>query len=226
MARRIASKGMLLMAKKYYFLALAALLLIPVVTVVGGSIAVAINPEIAAGHANYERNFRLLGTLKIFAIWATFFIDFCLWTLCCAFLLKARARSMWWLPLALLGPLGLAALAALNNRASDGGDPYQRMTGGMNPLLRIVYEIGSFVVIWFAAFEAMETWRYLSIAAESMRTGVPIAAIVEQRNASGGMWAFTEGNEVLFIAALLYLLRPIFVNAAGCFGKSWLSRRA
>jgi hypothetical protein len=29
------------------------------------------------------------------------------------------------------------------------------------------------------------------------------------RDASGGMWAFSEGNEVMYFVILLYLLRPM-----------------
>jgi len=38
------------------------------------------------------------------------------------------------------------------------------------------------------------------------------AQIMDLQNASSGMWAFAEGNEVIFLVALLYLLRPLAFN--------------
>ena len=73
-------------------------------------LANAINPEIAAGHVNYVRNFRLLAQAKSIVIQGTALLGFGLWLTCCFFLLKAKEQSFWWLPLAILGPFGLAAL--------------------------------------------------------------------------------------------------------------------
>jgi hypothetical protein len=44
------------MFKKSYVLAIISILLIPVATILGGMLFSFINPEIAAGHPNYERN--------------------------------------------------------------------------------------------------------------------------------------------------------------------------
>ena len=57
--------------KKQSVVALVLLLLIPVVLVLGGLLFSLINPEIAAGHPDYVRNFHLLHLLKISVIWAT-----------------------------------------------------------------------------------------------------------------------------------------------------------
>jgi hypothetical protein len=46
--------------KKQTAVALVLVLLIPVVTMLGGWVFSLINPEIAAGHPNYVRNFQLL----------------------------------------------------------------------------------------------------------------------------------------------------------------------
>ncbi len=219
------SWGMRRMAKKYYFLAVVALLLIPVASMLGGTLAIAINPEFAAGHANYVRNYRLLAQAKTFVMLATAFVDCGLWLACCVFLLKAKERSYWWLPLAILGPFGLAALAVLKNRAPGNNDLYQRFIGGMKPLVRVAYEIVVFVVVWIFAFQAMVLWRDLMIMRESLSTGVPVAAIIDLQNASSGMWAFSEGLEVLFLVALIYLMRPVCFNAVAFFGKSFVSSR-
>ena len=48
--------------------------------------------------------------------------------------------------------------------------------------------------------------------------------IIDQQDASGGMWAFSEGNEVMFFLVLLYLLRPVCVNAVGA-SRLLLQRR-
>jgi hypothetical protein len=56
--------------QRWPFLALVLFLLIPLDTVLGGMLANLINPEIAAGHPNYVRNFHLLSLLKItVSIW-------------------------------------------------------------------------------------------------------------------------------------------------------------
>lgn len=42
-----------------------------------------------------------------------------------------------------------------------------------------------------------------------------VAQIIDIQNASSGMWAFAEGNEVMFLVVVLYLIRPIAFNFAG-----------
>jgi hypothetical protein len=56
---------MMYMMKKQMVVALVLLLLIPVVSMLGGLLFSMINPEIAAGHANYARNYHLLSLVKI-----------------------------------------------------------------------------------------------------------------------------------------------------------------
>ncbi len=213
------------MARTYYFLALVALLSIPATWILGGMLANAINPEIAAGHVNYVRNFRLLAQAKSIVIQGTALLGCGLWLICCFFLLKAKGRSFWWLPLAILGPFGLAALTLLGDRTPADGRLYQRFIGGMRPPVRAAYEILVFVVVWIGAEEAVWRWRDLMIMRESISTGVPAATIIDQQNASGGMWAFSEGLEALFLVALFYVLRPVCLNAAGLIGKSFASSR-
>jgi hypothetical protein len=210
------------MSRKHYLLALAVLLSIPVVTILGGWLAIAIDPEIARGHANYARDFRLLSLLKISVMAGTALVDGCLWLACCALVLKAKSRSYWWLPLAILGPFGLVALTLPRDLAPRAADSYQRFILGMRPLVRLAYEVAVFVIVWVLAYQAMVLWRNAQILAESIRTGVPVATIVEAQNASGGMWAFSEGLEVLFLVALLYLAWPVCFNAVKLLRKSSL----
>lgn len=214
------------MARSYYFLAVVALLSIPALCIPGAMLANAINPEIAAGHADYVRNFQLLTLAKRSIIQGTGLLACGLWLTCCFFLLKAKARSCWWLPLAILGPFGLAALIMLRDQTSGDLDMYQRFVGGMRPFVRTAYEIAVFVVVWMVAEEAVWLWRDLMIFQESVRTGVPVDTIIDEQNASGGMWAFSEGLEAMFLVALAYVLRPVCFNAAGLIGKFPSSRRA
>jgi hypothetical protein len=214
-----------IMARRYYFLALVALLLVPAVVILGGKLAIAIDPESARGHANYARDFRLLALVKSVFFHGSALLACGLWLICCLFLLKAKARSYWWLPLAILGPLGLPPLTLLEDRTPGDRDLHQRFIGGMGSLVRAAYEIAVFVVVWIVADEAVWFWRDLMIMRESVSTGVPAATIIDQQNASGGMWAFSEGLEALFLVALLYLLWPVCFNAAGLIGKSLASTR-
>jgi hypothetical protein len=50
---------------------------------------------------------------------------------------------------------------------------------------------------------------------ESATTGSSTAQIIANQNASSGMWAFSEGLEVMFLVALLYLIWPIAFNIVG-----------
>jgi hypothetical protein len=50
---------------------------------------------------------------------------------------------------------------------------------------------------------------------EAATTGISTAQIIDRQNASAGMWAFAEGNEVMYLVVLLYLLWPIAFSVAG-----------
>jgi hypothetical protein len=63
----------------------------------------------------------------------------------------------------------------------------------------------------------------LSIMYEAASTGRTIAEIIEIRNASSGMWAFSEGLEVMYLMVLFYLLRPVCFNAIGRLPNLWAS---
>ena len=82
----------------------------------------------------------------------------------------------------------------------------------MNRFVSFGYQAFVFVIIWLLASELMEFKRYLTIQYESARTGISVAQIMDIRDASGGMWAFSEGNEVIYFVILLYLIWPVVFN--------------
>ena len=71
------------MMKKQMVVALVLLLLIPVVSMLGGFLFSMINPEIAAGHANYVRNYHLLSLVKIMTMWGSGALVTMMWLLVC-----------------------------------------------------------------------------------------------------------------------------------------------
>jgi hypothetical protein len=203
------------MIKKRWVVAVVLLLLIPVVLMLGGALFSFINPEIAAGHPNYVRNFHLLNLLKISVMWGTAAAVLVLWLLVCLQVIRAKKRSPSWLVLAALGPFGLAILAMMNDRATEATDRYSQFVRKLNWFVRAGYEICTFVIVWELAYEAMVLKRNLMIRFEAARTGMSVAQIIDLQNASGGMWAFAEGMEVMFFVVLLYLLRPVIFNIVG-----------
>ena len=195
------------MIKKQSVAALFLFLLIPLVTVLGGIGFSLINPEWAAGHPNYVRNYHLLNLLKMGCFWASAAGVCVLWVLVCLLVIRSKKRSYFWLFLAALGPLGFAVLAALNDRTAE-TDSYTRFLSKMNWYVRAGYEICSFVILWELAWQAMILKSTLMIRYEAATTGVSVAQINAVRDASAGMWAFGEGMEVMYFTVLLYLLRP------------------
>ena len=212
--------------KKQTAFALVLLLLIPVVLMLGGLLFSLINPEIAAGHPNYARNFHILSLVKTMSLLASGALTVILWLLACLLMVRSKQRSSWWLFLAALGPLGFAILAMLNDRASVETDRYTRFVRGLNRFARLGYEVCSFVFIWLLAYQAMVLKRYLMIMYESATTGISTALILDRQNASSGMWAFGEGMEVMFIVVLLYLIRPILFNVVGHLAASMATSKA
>jgi len=195
--------------KKQWVVALALLLAIPVVIVVGGGLSNLINPEIAAGHPNYVRNYHLLHLLKISCFLGAVAVSAVLWLVVCLLVIRSKKRSWLWLCLAALGPYGLAVLVMLNDRASSETDGYSRFVRSMNLWVRVGYEVACFAMVWVLAYQTMVLNRELIIRYQAVTTGVSTQQIVDIQNASGGMWAFAEGNEVIFLVILLYLLRPV-----------------
>jgi hypothetical protein len=85
----------------------------------------------------------------------------------------------------------------------------------LNWLVRAGYEICIFVLAWVLAYQGMVFKRNLMIRHEAAITGMSVAQIIDSQNASSGMWAFAEGNEVIYLVILFYLLWPIVFNIVG-----------
>jgi hypothetical protein len=209
------------MLKKHYVLAIASFLLIPVVIVMGGMLFSSINPEIAAGYPNYTRIYRLLDLARNLSRMATLLAIIGLWLLTCFFLIKSKQKSYLWLSVAVLGPFGFIILSVLNDRAPSSGDLYQQFVGKLKIYLRIAYELCFFVIVWDVAYRLMVLKRNVMIIYESATTGVSTAQIINQQSASSGMWAFSEGNEVMYLVVLFYLLWPLGFNAAARLPRLW-----
>ena len=203
------------MPKKSYFLAIVSFLAIPAVTVIAMRLINSIDPEIAAGSANYERNYWLLTRAKNLSMLATMLVLMAFWLLTCFFLLKSKKQPYGWLPLALLGWIGLIVMTMLRNNAPAPGDLYQRFVGGLKIYIRVAYELGFFVIVWVAAYQLMVLKRNLMILRQAAATGVSPDQIITQQNASSGMWAFGESLEVMFLVVLMYLLWPVSFNVVG-----------
>jgi hypothetical protein len=215
------------MFKRAYILAIVPLLMIPATSVVAAMLIHSINLEIAAGHANYERNYRLLSLAMNISLLAVLLVIIGLWFLTCFLLVKSKQRSYGWLPLAIVGPFGLIVLTMPSENAPSPGDMYQQFVGKLNIYLRVAYELCFFLVVWVGAFLTMVLKRDLMIMYEAATTGTSTAQIIDQQNASSGMYAFSEGLEVLFLVVLCYLLWPMCFNLIGRLFRRWaLSKKA
>jgi len=94
------------MMKKQSVVALATLLLIPLVTVLGGMLSNLINPEIAAGHPNYVRNWHLLNLLKQTLFFASIAAAGVLWLLVCLLVIRSKSVPTYGCFWRHWGPLG------------------------------------------------------------------------------------------------------------------------
>ena len=198
--------------KRETVVALVLLLLIPAVLMLGGFLFALINPEIAAGHANYALNFHLLSRLRVAVFLGSGAVAALLWLVVFFLVIRSKERSLWWMFLAALGPIGLAILATLNDRVPAQTDRHARFVQNLNKLQRVAYEACRFLVIWELAYQAMVLKRNLMILYESATTGASTAEIIATQTASSGMWAFGESLEVMFLVVLFYLLWPIVFN--------------
>jgi hypothetical protein len=115
----------------------------------------------------------------------------------------------------------LIILTLLSDNAPAPGDLYQQYVGKLKIYLRVAYELILFLAVWLGAFQIMVLKRDLMITYEAATTGVSTAQIIDQQNASSGMYAFGEGLEVLFLVALCYLLWPICFNLIGRLFRRW-----
>jgi hypothetical protein len=182
------------------------------VWMLGGFLFSLINPETAAGHANYVRNYHFLHLVKMMSLWASAAAVGCLWLRVCYLVIRSKERSPLWLFFAALGPFGFAILAMLNDRAPAETDRYARFVRNLNGFVRVGYEVCVLVIIWLLAYQAMVLKRNLMIMHQSATTGLSTAQIIDLQNASSGMWAFAEGNEVDYMVVLLYLVWPMVFN--------------
>ena len=195
--------------KRRQVAALVLFLLIPLVTMLGGFLSNLINPEIAAGHPSYVRNYHLLSQLKTLCFLGSLAVAGVLWLLVCLLVIRAKKRSYFWLLLAALGPIGFAVLATLKDRDAAVTDRYAEFVRKMNLFVRTGYEVSSFVAICVLAYQAMVVLRTLIIWYQAVTTGMSTQQIIDLQDASSGMWAFGEGMEVMYFVVLLYLLRPV-----------------
>src|SRR5438045_8830358 len=108
------------MTTKQWVVAIVLLLLIPAVLMLGGMIFNLINPEIAAGHPNYERNFHLLSLLKRMTLWVSITVVAVLLMLVFSLVIRATNRSIVWLFHASLLTYWIAILVSLMNDAPVG----------------------------------------------------------------------------------------------------------
>lgn len=203
------------MIKKQSVLPLVLLLLMAVVFTLKSLLSGLVNPDNAAGHPNYARNYQLLSLLRNSLFFASLAVVVVLWIVVCVLVIRSKNRSLLWLSLAAFGPVGFAVLASLDDRAPDETDRYARFVRTMNGFVRVLYELCTFAVFWVLAYQAMVVKRNLMIAYQAAATGMSAAQIIDIQNASSGMWAFSEGNEVMYFVILLYLLRPILVSLVG-----------
>ena len=201
--------------KKQTVVVLLLLLLLPMVSMLRGLLFSLINPESAAGHPNYVRNYHLLNLAKNMSFLASGAIVVILWLLVCFLVIRSKERSSLWLFFAAFGPFGFAILTMLDDRAPAETDRHARFVRNLNRFVRVGYEVFTFVAIWLLAFQAMVLKRNLMIMYESATTGTSTAQIIDRQNASSGMWAFAEGIEVMYLVVLFSLLWPIVFNVVG-----------
>lgn len=203
------------MPKPQHLLALACYLAIPAVMFAGVALSSLIDPEMARGHADYARDYRLLDQARMAVLAAAAGLMLVLWVATCHLLLRARQRSLYWLSLAATGPFGFVVMAMLKDRAPAPGDLYQQFIGKLKIYWRIPLEIAVFVLVCLLAYQCVVLMRELMIAYTSFKTGIPAATIIAEQDASSGMWAFGEALEELYLVVLIYLLWPIGFNLAG-----------
>jgi hypothetical protein len=116
--------------------------------------------------------------------------------------------------------------ATTSDRDTAETDRYARFVRSLNGFVRVGYELCTLVIVWVLAYEAMVLKRTLMIRYEAATTGSSVAQITDLHNASGGMWAFSEGMEVMFFVVLLYLLRPVVFNIVGRLAATMASPEA
>jgi len=122
-------------------------------------------------------------------------------------------------------PFGFIVLTLLRDNAPAPRDLYQQFVRRLNLVLRVAYELSFFAVMWVITYQAIVLKRDFMIKYEAASTGTSVAQIISQQNASGGMWAFGEGMEQLYLVVFFYLLWPTCFNVLGHLPKLWASSR-
>lgn len=206
---------MQIVANKKQLWAVVVFLMIPAIMTTGGVLFNVIDPEKLAGHTNYVRNYRLLELARSAVMLAVFGLTVVAWFVTCVLMLRSKNRSHRWLLLALFGPVGFVFLASLRDHSSEPSSLYERFNRRLNGFRRVLYEIFFYIVGLTLAWQMMLIQREAIIFFQSAMTGVSRQQIVDQQNASSGMWAFSEGLEVMYFLVLLYLLRPVCVDVVG-----------
>ncbi len=141
------------MPKRHCVLVVACYLLIPAVLIAGAGLFRLIDPEMARGHANYVRDYRLLEAARLGALMAAGGLALVLWLSTCYLALKSRQRSLGWLSLAAAGPFGFIIIAMLEDRAPAPDDMYQQFVRKLKLYWRVPLEIAVFASVWSLAFE-------------------------------------------------------------------------
>ena len=99
----------------------------------------------------------------------------------------------------MLGPFGLIAFTMICDKICDKvlsfEDLHQQFIQRQKQIWHLVYE----VVFFYGRLGYFVSGRgNLLILYEAARTGTSVTAIIDQQNASGDMWAFSEGMEILW----------------------------
>jgi hypothetical protein len=61
----------------------------------------------------------------------------------------------------------------------------------------------------------------LMVRYEALRSGMSVAQVIDLHNASGDMWAFSEGMEVMFFVVLLVQCDPAIYDSPNHF-RRWI----
>ena len=214
------------MAKKPYLLAVMLFLAIVPVVMLLPAFANAIDPESAAGSANYARDFQWLMLAKKLLWLATLLLAMTLWFLSCGLSLKSKGQHWAWAVLGLLGPPGFIVTCMLNDRAPASSDRLRQFVQRLNIGLRIAYEAALLYGAYELGWYLVGVYRELVVRHQAASRGVSVAQILKEQDASSGMWAFGEMLEWMYLVVLLYLLWPLVFNALALAFRSRTSANA
>lgn len=193
-------------------LAIAALLAIPVAVLSGGALFGLIDPEWAHHTGDYVRNYRLIEILRQAILLIALLAALCFWFLCIWLVVRARERTPRWLLLAVLGPLGLVVLILLDVRSRNPEDRYGTVRAGLRWPSRLLFDTACFFLLLALAGTTVVAMNQLTLLIEATRRGVDPSVVAAERDASSGMWAFSEMIETMFVFTLLWLLLPLVFN--------------